>query len=107
MPDLILDLKILELTLNMFFDRRLLQPTQFLGQRFKGRYNTSGVTVRNATLNKSNFKIPVYLNYPQLFKVQIVEDSVFTYFFEDGTIFEISSEIKPPLSGLNTNCSEF
>ena len=65
----------------MFFDRQLLKSTQLLGQWFKGRYNTSWVTVRNATENKLNFQIPVYLNYPQIFKVEIVENSVFTYFW--------------------------
>ena len=43
----------------MFLDRQLLKSTQLLGQWFKGRYNTSGVTLRNA---KQKIKIPVYLN---------------------------------------------
>ena len=42
-----------------FFDRQQLKSTQLLGQWFKGRYNTSGVTVWNA---KQKIKIPVYLN---------------------------------------------
>ena len=50
--------------------------------------------MKNVMQVKSNFQIPVYLNYPQLFKVKIVEYSVFTYFYENGTIFKILSEIK-------------
>ena len=82
----------------MYLDRQLLKSTQLLGQWFKGRYsNMSENPVKNATQIKSNFQIPVYLNYPQLFKVQIVEYSVFAHCFGNGILLRRPFDFKPSL----------